>query len=158
MVMSSSSYGERRQLTVMFSDVVGSTELSSQLDPEDWHGIISQYHQTAANVVRRFDGHVAQYLGDGILILFGYPKAHEHDAEQAVRAGLALVEEIKQLSDSLEVQFGKRIALRIGIHTGEVMVRQEAGDSSNIFGETPNIAARVQSASEANAVCAAETG
>src|ERR1043165_8398444 len=76
----SSTYGERRQLTVVFSDVVGSTELSAQLDPEDWHGIISQYHQTATSVVKRFDGHVAQYLGDGILVLFGYPKAHENDA------------------------------------------------------------------------------
>jgi len=92
MVMSSASYGERRQLTIMFSDVVGSTELSAQLDPEDWHAILSQYHQVATNAVKRFDGHVAQYLGDGVLILFGYPKAHENDAEQAVRAGLALIE------------------------------------------------------------------
>jgi len=137
----------------MFSDVVGSTELSAQLDPEDWHGIISKYHQMAASVVKRFDGHVSQYLGDGVLILFGYPKAHEKDAEQAVRAGLALIEEIKDLNESLQTQYGKRISVRVGIHTGEVMVRQEAGDSGNIFGETPNIAARVQSASEANTVC-----
>src|SRR5215207_2901187 len=132
MGMSLSSYGERRQLTVMFSDVVGSTELSTQLDLEDWHGIISQYHQTAARVVKQFGGHVAQYLGDGVLILFGYPKAHENDAEQAVRAGLALINEIQDLNDSLQVQFGKRISLRVGIHTGEVMVRQETGDSGNI--------------------------
>ena len=153
MATASSSYGERRQLTVVFSDIVGSTELSAQLDPEDWHGIISQYHQTAASVVKRFGGHVAQYLGDGVLILFGYPKAHENDAEQAVRAGLELIEKIKSLNDSFEAQFGKRISVRVGIHTGEVMVRQEGGDSGNIFGETPNIASRIQSMSDADTVC-----
>lgn len=153
MVTASSSYGERRQLTVMFSDVVGSTELSAALDPEDWHGILSQYHHTAASVVKRFEGHVAQYLGDGVLILFGYPKAHEHDAEQAIRAGLALIESVKALNHSLQRTFGKSLSVRVGIHTGEVMVQQESADSGNIFGETPNIAARVQAASEPNTVC-----
>ena len=148
-----SSYGERRQLTVMFADVVGSTELSAQLDPEDWHDLISQYHQTAALIVKRFDGHVAQYLGDGVLILFGYPKAHENDAEQAVRAGLALIEAIKSLNSSFQHTFEKSISIRVGLHTGEVMVRQETGDSGNIFGETPNIAARIQAATEPNTVC-----
>lgn len=153
MTLPSSSYGERRQVTVMFSDVVGSTELSAQLDPEDWHSILSRYHQTAASVVKRFEGHVQQYLGDGILILFGYPKARENDAERAVRAGLTLIEDIHNLNESLQREFSKQIAVRIGIHTGEVMIRQEGGDSGNIFGETPNVAARVQAASEPGSVC-----
>ncbi len=148
--MVSSAHGERRQVTVVFSDVVGSTELSAQLDPEDWHSILSRYHQTAASVVKRFEGHVQQFLGDGVLILFGYPQAHENDAERAVRAGLSLIEEIQKLNDALQRELSKRIAVRVGIHTGEVMIRQEGGDSGNIFGETPNIAARVQAASEPN--------
>ncbi|MCC6499428.1 MAG: AAA family ATPase [Anaerolineales bacterium] len=151
--MASTSHGERRQVTVVFSDVVGSTELSAQLDPEDWHSILTRYHQTAASVVKRFEGHVQQYLGDGILILFGYPQAHENDAERAVRAGLAFLEEIQKLNDALQKEFSKRIAVRVGIHTGEVMIRQESGDSGNIFGEAPNVAARVQTAAEPNSVC-----
>lgn len=153
MTTATSPHGERRQLTIVFSDIVGSTELSAQLDPEDWHDIVTQYHQTAAAVVKRFEGHVAQYLGDGILILFGYPKAQENDAERAIRAGLSLLEAMKPLNDSIEADFGKRISVRIGIHTGEVMVRPEGGDSGNIFGETPNIAARVQATAEADTVC-----
>lgn len=137
----------------MFSDVVGSTELSAQLDPEDWHSILSRYHQTAASVVKRFEGHVQQYLGDGVLILFGYPMARENDAERAIRAGLLLIEEIQKLNVSLQREFSKSIAVRVGIHTGEVMIRQEGGDSGNIFGETPNVAARVQAASEPGSVC-----
>ncbi|MFN8385773.1 MAG: adenylate/guanylate cyclase domain-containing protein [Anaerolineales bacterium] len=147
------SHGERRQVTVVFSDVVGSTELSASLDPEDWHSILTRYHQTAASVVKRYEGHVQQYLGDGILILFGYPQAHENDAERAVRTGLSLLEEIQKLNATLEKEFSKRIAVRIGIHTGEVMIRQEGGDSGNIFGETPNLAARVQTAAEPDSVC-----
>ena len=153
MVNPSSSYGERRQLTIVFSDIVGSTELSSQLDPEDWHDIVTQYHQSAASVIKRYDGHVAQYLGDGMLILFGYPMAHENDAERAVRAGLSILEEINELNETLEKDLGKHIAVRVGIHTGEVMVRPEAGDSGNIFGDSPNIAARVQSEAEPDSVC-----
>ncbi len=153
MALASPTHGERRQLTVVFSDVVGSTELSAQLDPEDWHGILSRYHQTAAGVVKRFEGHVQQYLGDGILILFGYPQAHENDAERAVRAGLSLLEEIQKLNNTFQKEFSKSIAVRVGIHTGEVMIRQEGGDSGSIFGETPNVAARVQAAAEPNSVC-----
>ncbi|MBV6450849.1 MAG: hypothetical protein MHPDNHAH_01576 [Anaerolineales bacterium] len=147
------AYGERRQLTVMFSDVVGSTELSATLDPEDWHSILSRYHQTAANIVKRFEGHVQQYLGDGILILFGFPQAHENDAERAVRAGLMFQEEIQKLNEAFQREFSKRIAVRVGIHTGEVMIRQEGGDSGSIFGETPNVAARVQSAADPGSIC-----
>jgi class 3 adenylate cyclase/tetratricopeptide (TPR) repeat protein len=145
MVTGSFSRGERRQLTIVFSDLVGSTELSARLDPEDWHDIVMHYHRAVTDIVKHFEGHVAQYLGDGVLVLFGYPVAHENDAERAVRAGLALLEEMKSLNSHLEGEYGKRLAVRVGIHTGEVMVRWEAGDSGNIFGETPNIAARVQS-------------
>jgi class 3 adenylate cyclase/tetratricopeptide (TPR) repeat protein len=148
-----SSHGERRQLTIVFSDIVGSTELSAQLDPEDWHDILSQYHRAAASEVKRFDGHVAQYLGDGILILFGYPRAHEKDAERAILAGLAIIEGIKSLNESIERKYGKRISVRVGVHTGEVMVRPDGTDSGGIFGETPNVAARIQSEAEPNTVC-----
>jgi len=146
-------FGERRQLTVVFSDIVGSTELSAQLDPEDWHVIVSQYQKTVGDVVKSFDGHVLQYLGDGVVILFGYPKANENDAERAVRAGLLLVEELNKLNDGFQRNFGKVIGVRVGVHTGEVMVRADESDKGNIFGEAPNVAARVQSAAEPNTVC-----
>lgn len=153
MAVNSSSYGERRQLTVMFSDLVGSTELSAQLDPEDSHDIITQYHQTAANAAKRFEGHVSQYLGDGVLILFGYPKAHENDAERAVLASLAMLEDMKTLNKELEKKYKRQLSVRIGIHTGEVMVDTKAGDAENIFGETPNTAARVQASAQPDTVC-----
>jgi class 3 adenylate cyclase/tetratricopeptide (TPR) repeat protein len=153
MGMSSSSHGERRQLTVMFSDLVGSTELSAQLDPEDLHDIVTEYHQTATNAVKRFDGHVSQYMGDGVLILFGYPRAHENDAERGVLAGLALLEDMKSLNKQLEKKYKRQLSVRVGIHTGEVMIGSKAGDTGNLFGETPNIAARVQSTAEPNTVC-----
>ena len=127
MVFNSSSHGERRQLTVMFADIVGSTEISAQLDPEDWHDIVTQYHHTATSAVKRMDGHVEQYLGDGILILFGFPKAHENDAERAIRSGLLLLDDMKELNKTLEKKYKRKISVRIGIHTGEVMVRSEGG-------------------------------
>lgn len=150
MTSAASSLGERRQLTVVFSDIVGSTELSTQLDPEDWSEIISRYHQTAAGVVKHFDGHVHQYLGDGVLILFGYPKAHENDAERAIRTGLMLLEGMADLNKNIQRDFGKTIAVRVGIHTGEVVV---SPDGSGIFGETPNIAAKIQSETKPDTVC-----
>lgn len=147
------SHGERRQVTVLFSDVVGSTDLSAQLDPEDWHSILSRYHQAVAKVVQRYEGHVQQYLGDGVLALFGYPKAHENDADRAIRAGLAFFDELKTVNHAFKREFGKEIEVRIGIHTGEVMIRADANDTSSIFGEAPNVAARVQTAAEPNTVC-----
>jgi class 3 adenylate cyclase/tetratricopeptide (TPR) repeat protein len=150
-------HGERRQLTIVFIDLVGSTPLSFELDPEDYHDLVRQYHRVATGIVERFEGHVAQIQGDGLLILFSYPTAHENDAERAVRAGLALLDEMKSLNPSLERAYGKRLAVRVGVHTGEVMVRQEPGDTGNhIYGETPNIAARVQSAAEPDSVCITE--
>lgn len=95
--LSSSDAGERRQLTVLFCDLVGSTPLSQQLDAEDWRDLIAQYQQAAAGAVTRFGGHVAQYLGDGLLIYFGWPSAREDDPERAVRAGLAIIEGVRGL-------------------------------------------------------------
>jgi class 3 adenylate cyclase len=107
---------ERRQVTVMFSDLVGSTALSTRIDPEDLREVIAAYHKCAADIVRRFDGFVAQYLGDGVLIYFGYPQAHEDDAERAVRAGLELTRAVSALKTHVSLQ------TRIGIATGLVVV------------------------------------
>jgi class 3 adenylate cyclase/tetratricopeptide (TPR) repeat protein len=157
MATGTSSHGERRQLTIVFSDIVGSTELSTQLDPEDWHDIVTRYHQITAKVVQQFEGHVSQYLGDGVLILFGFPKAHENDAERAILAGLAVIQEVQSLNEFIEAEYRKRISVRVGIHTGEVMVRQEEAAVGKIFGETPNIAARVQSETDPDTVCISAT-
>ena len=137
-----SSDAERRQLTVMFCDLVGSTALSERLDPEDLRQLISTYRRTAGDVVARYDGHVAQYLGDGLMVYFGWPRAHEDDAERAVRAALEIVEAVKQVSapDPLKV--------RLGIATGAVVVGEGSDENSLAgklaVGETPNLAARLQ--------------
>jgi class 3 adenylate cyclase len=133
---------ERRHLTVMFCDLVGSTELSSKLDPEDLREIIAAYHRAVADVVRSFDGFVAKYMGDGVLVYFGYPRAHEDDAERAVRAGLGLVAAVGRLEvKSVELQ------ARVGIATGLVVVGDLIGEGSaqeqSVVGETPNLAARL---------------
>src|ERR1700736_3150089 len=112
---------ERRQLTVMFCDMVGSTALSTRLDPEDLRGVIGAYHTCVADTVRRFDGFVAKYMGDGVLTYFGYPQAHEDDPERAVRAGLALIDALRQLRNSEPLQ------ARIGIGTGLVVVGDLVG-------------------------------
>lgn len=140
--------GERRHLTVMFCDLVGSTEISSQLDPEEWRGLVSSYHRAATAAVERYGGHVAQYLGDGVLVYFGWPQAHEDDAERAVHAGLAIVEAMVPLNTVFAAGGGTRLAVRVGMHTGPVVI----ADGGEVFGETPNIAARVQSATEPDTV------
>jgi class 3 adenylate cyclase len=146
----SSSGAERRQLTVMFCDLVGSTALSARLDPEELREVIGAYHRSVADAVRRFDGFVAKYMGDGVLIYFGYPRAHEDDAERAVRAGLAVVEAVCGVAaaDPLEV--------RIGIATGLVVVGDLIGEGAAqeqaVVGETPNLAARLQALAEPGAV------
>jgi class 3 adenylate cyclase len=109
---------ERRQLTVMFTDLVGSTALSTKLDPEDMRGIITAYHRCCTELVERNGGFVAKYMGDGVLAYFGYPHAHEHDAERAVRAGLAVVETVPKL----DIDAGAPLQVRIGIATGLVVV------------------------------------
>jgi class 3 adenylate cyclase/predicted ATPase len=147
---------ERRQLTVMFCDLVGSTALSEQLDPEDLREVMLAYRDVCAKVINRFEGYIAQFLGDGLLVYFGYPVAHEDDAHRAVRAGLGIVEAIKNLNPSLENERGVKLAVRLGIHTGLVV----AGDMSTgdqlqpkaVIGETPNVAARVQSLAETDSI------
>jgi class 3 adenylate cyclase/tetratricopeptide (TPR) repeat protein len=140
---------ERRQLTVMFVDLVGSTELSQELDPEEFHELINEYHDLCISKVQPYDGYVAQYLGDGVLVYFGYPYAHEDDAIRAVRAGLALVDGMRELS--LPEKLKRPIKIRIGIHTGVVMVG-EVGKGEKLerlaVGEAPNIAAKIQKMAE----------
>src|SRR5215470_6473882 len=138
--------GERRQLTVLFCDLVGSTPLSQQLDAEEWRDLIGQYQRAAAGAVARFGGHVAKNLGDGLLIYFGWPTAREDDPERAVRAGLAIVDAMAPLNATLDE--GTRLAVRIGLHTGPVVI----ADGGEVFGETANVAARVQGAAEPDTV------
>jgi class 3 adenylate cyclase/predicted ATPase len=142
-----SADAERRQLTVLFCDLVDSTVLASQLDPEDYRDVIRAYQQTCADVIQRFDGYVAQYLGDGLLVYFGYPQAHEDDAQRAIHAGLGMRDGISTLNTPLEQNKGIRLAMRIGIHTGLTVVGEiGAGGKQEplALGETPNIAARIQ--------------
>ena len=146
---------ERRQVTVMFSDLVGSTALSARMDPEDLREVISAYQTRVAETVGRFDGFVAKYMGDGVLIYFGYPKAHEDDAERAVRAGLELVVAVGGLKTHAPLQ------TRVGIATGLVVVGDLIGSGASqeqaIVGETPNLAARLQGIAEPNSVVIADS-
>jgi class 3 adenylate cyclase/predicted ATPase len=145
---------ERRHVTVMFSDLVGSTALSARMDPEDMREVISAYQKCVAETVRRFDGFVARYLGDGVLVYFGYPQAHEDDAERAVRAGIELIQAVTKLKTHAKLQ------TRIGIATGLVVVGhlEESGErrERGIVGETPNLAARLQAIAEPDTVIIAE--
>src|SRR5262249_41460989 len=113
---------ERRQLTVMFCDLVGSTALSEQLDPEEIREIVRAYQRACTEVITRFDGHIAQYLGDGLLVYFGYPRAHEDDARRAVRSGLRIVDQMAQLNTQFSRHPDLRLAIRVGIHTGLVVI------------------------------------
>ncbi|MGC2204227.1 MAG: AAA family ATPase, partial [Stellaceae bacterium] len=145
------STAERRQLTVMFCDLVGSTELSTRFDPEDLREIIAAYHRTAAEIVAGSDGFVSRYMGDGVLTYFGYPRAHEDDAERAIRAGLSLIDAVSRLDvGSVKLQ------ARIGIATGLVVVGDLIGHGSaqeqSVVGETPNLAARLQALAEPDMV------
>src|ERR1700681_4672528 len=145
---------ERRQVTVMFSDLVGSTALSARMDPEDLREVISTYQKCVAETVGRFGGFVAKYMGDGVLVYFGYPAAHEDDAERAVWAGLALVDAVPLLTAPEPLQ------VRIGAATGLVVVGDLVGSGDaqerGIVGETPNLAARLQGIAEPNTVVIAE--
>lgn len=137
---------ERRQLAVLFCDLVDSTALAQQVGDETLRLIINRYHKTANDIVGRYGGHIAQYLGDGLLIYFGYPRAHEDDSERAIRAARDLLEEIKFASDDFERDFGVRIQARIGIHTGQVVISELGGGGKRetlALGETANIAARL---------------
>ena len=145
------SEAERRQLTVLFSDLVGSTALAAKLDPEDMGAVITAYQSAVSAEIARFDGHVAKYMGDGVLAYFGYPQAHEDDAERAVRAGLALTAAVAALTAS-----GATLAARVGIATGQVMVGDLVGEAEAqeraVVGETPNLAARLQGLAEPGSV------
>ena len=118
---------ERRQLTVMFCDLVDSTQLSSQLDPEEYRDVVRAYQQVCSEVITRFDGHIAQLLGDGLLVYFGYPQAHEDDAQRAVRTGLGILAAMGDLNTRLQQAKGIQLAIRIGIHTGLVVVGEMGG-------------------------------
>src|SRR5262249_14752625 len=141
---------ERRQVTVMFSDLVGSTALSARMEPEDLREVISAYQKCVAETVQRFGGFVAKDMGDGVLIYFGYPQAHEDDAERAVRAGLGLVSAVGALKIHEPMQ------TRVGIATGLVVVGDLIGSGASqeqaIVGDTPNLAARLQGVAEPNSV------
>ena len=144
-------FAERRQVTVMFSDLVGSTALSARMDPEDLREVISAYQKCVAETVRRFDGFVAKYIGDGVLIYFGYPEAHEDDAERALRAGLELVAAVSGLKAHEPLQ------TRVGIASVVVgdLIGSGAPQEQAIVGETPNLAARLQGIAEPNNVVVA---
>jgi predicted ATPase/class 3 adenylate cyclase len=138
---------ERRQLTVLFCDLVDSPVFASQLDPEEWRAVVRAYQDTCAKVIARYEGRIAQYLGDGLLVYFGYPQAHEDDAQRAVRAGLGMVEALGQLNTRLAQEQGVSLAVRLGIHTGLVVVGEMGGGNHHeqlALGETPNVAARLQ--------------
>lgn len=143
--------GERRQITILFCDLVGSTPLSQQLDAEDWRDVIAQYQAAAAAAVTRFGGYVAKNLGDGLLVYFGWPVAREDDPERAVRAGLEIVEAVTRLavgrSGGMTVT-AKSLSVRVGMHTGTVVI----ADGGEVFGESANIAARAQSAADPDTV------
>jgi class 3 adenylate cyclase len=148
-------HAERRQVTVMFSDLVGSTALSARMDPEDLREVISAYQESVTETVDRFGGFVAKYMGDGVLVYFGYPQAHEDDAERAVRAALDLVAAVSALKTLAPLQ------ARVGIATGLVVVGDLIGSGESqergITGETPNLAARLQGTAEPNSVVIAES-
>ena len=146
---------ERRQVTVMFCDLVGSTALSARMDPEDLREVISAYQNCVAGTVKRFGGFVAKYMGDGVLVYFGYPQAHEDDAERALRAGLELIQAVGRLKSSTPLQ------TRVGIATGLVVIGDLIGTGSAqeqpVVGETPNLAARLQALAQPDTVVIAES-
>jgi class 3 adenylate cyclase len=141
-VAAASGEAERRQLTVMFCDLVGSTPLSTRFDPEDLREIVGAYHRCVTDTVARFGGFVAKYMGDGVLVFFGYPQAHEDDAERAARAGLGVIDAVGRLATQ------EPLNVRIGIASGLVVVGDLIGAGAaqerGVVGETPNLAARLQ--------------
>src|SRR5438128_4236997 len=150
---------ERRQLTVMFIDIVESTSLSSQLDPEEYRDVVRAYQTTCTEVIRRYDGHIAQLLGYGLLVYFGYPQAHEDDAQRAAHTGLGILEAVEALNTSLEPAKGIKLAVRLGIHTGLVVVGEMGGAGRQeqlALGEVPNIASRIEGLAAPNTIAVSE--
>jgi class 3 adenylate cyclase len=151
---------ERRQLTVMFCDLADSTRLSGQLDPEDLREVIRAYQETAARVVQRYEGHIAQYLGDGLLVYFGWPQAHEDDARRSVHTGLEIIAAMESLNTRLAQEQGGHLTVRIGIHTGPVVIGEMGGGGRHeqlALGETTNIASRLEGLAQPNNVVVSET-
>ena len=152
--------GERRQLTVMFCDLVGSTALSTKIDPEDMQDILRAYQESCAKIIQQFDGFIAKYMGDGILIYFGYPQAQENDSERAVLAGLAVIEMMPDLKVAIAGDLQTELAVRIGIATGTVVVGESIGEGAAqeraVVGETPNLAARLQGLAPSNGMVVSE--
>jgi class 3 adenylate cyclase/predicted ATPase/energy-coupling factor transporter ATP-binding protein EcfA2 len=150
---------ERRQLTVMFCDLVDSTKLSSQLDPEDWRDVVRAYQQVCTEVIQRYEGHVAQLLGDGLLVYFGYSQAHEDDAQRAVRTGLGILDAMGDLNKGLQQAKGIQLGVRLGIHTGLVVVGEMGGAGRQeqlALGEVPNVCARIQGLAAPNTIAMSE--
>jgi class 3 adenylate cyclase len=145
----------------MFGDLVGSTQLSGQLDLEDLRDVVRAYQETGAGVIRRYEGHIAQYLGDGLLVYFGWPQAHEDDARRGVHAGLGIVEAITTtLNPRLEKAKGVRLAVRIGIHTGPVVIGEMGGGGRHeqlALGETTHIASRLEGMAQPDTVVISDT-
>ena len=139
----------------MFCDLVDSTALSGQLDPEDYREVVQSYQATCSEVIRRYDGHVAQLLGDGLLVYFGYPRAHEDDAQRAVRAALGMLEAMRVLNDRLKQEKDIPLAIRLGIHTGLVVVGEMGGEGRQeqlALGDVPNITSRLQGIADPDTV------
>jgi class 3 adenylate cyclase/predicted ATPase len=158
-VTSRTPEAERRQLTVMFCDLVDSTKLSSQLDPEEYREVVRAYQSACTDVIQRFDGHVAQLLGDGLLVYFGYPVAHEDDPQRAVRAGLGMLAALGDRNPRLQQDKGIQLALRVGIHTGVVVVGAMGGAGRQeqlALGEVPNVASRLQGLAAPNTIAMSE--
>ena len=152
---------ERRQLTVMFCDLVGSTALSTRLDPEDLRELIIAFQDHVREAVEQFQGYIARYMGDGVLVYFGYPRAHEDDAERAVRAALALVGSMAELNAGIGEQYKVKLEVRVGVATGPVVVGdivgEGAAEEAAVVGETPNLAARLQGVAEPDQIVVSPT-
>src|SRR6516165_5496557 len=158
-VVLSTPDAERRQLTVMFCDLVESTKLASQLDPEGWRDVVRANQRVCTDVIQRYDGHIAQLLGDGLLIYFGYPVAHEDDAQRAVRTGLGMLAALGVLNQELHHAKGIQLAIRVGVHTGLVVVGEMGGAGRQeqlALGEVPNIASRIEGLAAPNTVAISE--
>ena len=145
--------GERRPITVMFCDLVGSTELATALDVEDWHNLLNTYLDEASKAVTKLGGHVLKKLGDGLMAVFGYPQAEENDAERAVRAALGVLQALGEVNARNAAAGAPRLAVRVGLESGPVVVDA----TGEVFGEAPNIAARVQAAAEPGTVLVTST-
>jgi class 3 adenylate cyclase/tetratricopeptide (TPR) repeat protein len=149
-----STEAERRQLTVMFCDLVGSTALSTRMDPEDLRDVITSFQDKCREAISRYDGFIARYMGDGMLVYFGYPQAHEEDAERAIRAGLDVIASVTSLNADVGKKHNTVLAIRVGVATGPVvvgdMIGEGAAEEAAVVGETPNLAARLQAVAQPN--------